>query len=227
MLGKMVAGAIVEGLALSSNMGGGFKPAWNKSDEKPRVWCDLCNKPRHTRETCWQIHGKRANWKSKSGRGRGAPTANEAETSPFTKEQMEHLQTLLKSTLQPSGISVASVAQTGNEKHALHSFLSKSTSWIIDSGASDHMTNSLHIFKSYKPCPGTNKVRIANGSLSPIAGKGSIKISEGIDLKFVLHVSQLHSNLLFVSKLSRDSNCCVIFYESRCIFQESELREDD
>ena len=23
-----------------------------RSDDKPRVWCDFCNKPRHTRETC-------------------------------------------------------------------------------------------------------------------------------------------------------------------------------
>ena len=27
-------------------------------DEKPRVWCDHCNKSCHTRETCWKLHGK-------------------------------------------------------------------------------------------------------------------------------------------------------------------------
>ena len=27
-------------------------------DDKPRVWCDPCNKPRHTHETCWKLHGK-------------------------------------------------------------------------------------------------------------------------------------------------------------------------
>ena len=38
MLGKKAAGTIVEGSALASNMGAGSsKPAWNKSDEKPRV----------------------------------------------------------------------------------------------------------------------------------------------------------------------------------------------
>ncbi|XP_062114174.1 uncharacterized protein LOC133825214 [Humulus lupulus] len=40
---------------------------------------------------------------------------------------------------------------------------------------------------------GNTKVRIANGTLAPIAGKGLVKISEGIDLKSVLHVPQLHS----------------------------------
>lgn len=39
-----------------------------KTDEWPRVWCDYCNKPRHTRETCWKIHRKPVKWKgSKPG----------------------------------------------------------------------------------------------------------------------------------------------------------------
>ena len=27
-------------------------------DDKPRVWCDYCNKPCHTHETCWKLHSK-------------------------------------------------------------------------------------------------------------------------------------------------------------------------
>ena len=64
------------------------------------------------------------------------------------------------------------------------------------------------------------KAKIANGSFSSIVGKGLIKISEMINLKFVLHVPKLACNLLSVSKLSKDSNCCVTFFESHCIFQD-------
>ena len=56
--------------------------------------------------------------------------------------------------------------------------------------------------------------------ISHLLQERSNKISEGIDLKFVLHIPKLTCNLLSVSKLSRDSNCCVIFYESHCIFQD-------
>ena len=28
-----------------------------------KLWCDHCHKPRHTWETCWEIHGKPQNWK--------------------------------------------------------------------------------------------------------------------------------------------------------------------
>lgn len=48
--------------------------------------------------------------------------------------------------------------------------------WIIDSGASDHMTHAYHLFFSYLPCTGNVKVKIAYGTLSPIGGKKSIKI---------------------------------------------------
>ncbi|RVW72934.1 hypothetical protein CK203_053082 [Vitis vinifera] len=95
MLGKKGPGVAIEGSALVTTGGGYNKAAafQRKSDERPRVWCDFCNKPCHTRENCWKIHGKPANWKGKIGDKPGraiTPTANEAETSPFTTEQMEH-----------------------------------------------------------------------------------------------------------------------------------------
>ncbi|KAJ9700568.1 hypothetical protein PVL29_006057 [Vitis rotundifolia] len=223
MLGKKGPGVAIEGSALVTTGGGYNKAAafQRKSDERPRVWCDFCNKPRHTCENCWKIHGKPANWKGKTGDKPGRaiiPTTNEAKTNPFTIEQMEHLLALLKSNSTSSTPNV-SVAYTGNELYALSCHF-KSTPWIIDFGASDHMTNSSNMFESYSPCPGNKRVRIADGNFSPIAGKGLIKTSEEIDLKSILHVPKLTCNLLSVSKLSRDSNCCVIFYESHCIFQD-------
>ncbi|KAG6515200.1 hypothetical protein ZIOFF_025585 [Zingiber officinale] len=71
-----------------------------------------------------------------------------------------------------------------------------SAAWIIDSGASDHMTNSLKLLKLYSPCLENKKFKIADGSFSPIAGKGSVQISENIDLKSVLYVPKLTCNLL-------------------------------
>ncbi|XP_072088070.1 uncharacterized protein [Arachis hypogaea] len=51
------------------------------------LWCDHCNKPRHTRETCWKIHGKPAHLKgNKPGpKIRSTPTAHEAEKSSLSK----------------------------------------------------------------------------------------------------------------------------------------------
>ncbi|XP_071920664.1 uncharacterized protein [Coffea arabica] len=235
MLGKKGPGIAVEGSALE--VASSFKTSTyqrrtgEKSSEKSQVWCDYCNKTRHTRDTCWKLHGKPPNWKNKGGEksGRGLPTANEADAGPFTKEQMEHLLMLLKSSSTSSDFPNASMAHTGIGSKALfNSFLSNSstfpTPWIIDSGASDHMTNSFKLFQSYTPCSGNKKIKVADGGFSPVAGKGSIHISKNVNLKSVLHVPKLASNLLSVSKLTKDSNCLAIFDESHCAFQDKNSR---
>lgn len=57
-------------------------------------------------------------------------------------------------------------------------------------------------------------------SLAPIAGKGLIKLSENIDLKYVLHVPKIACNLSSVSKLTKEYNCCVILCDSYFEFQD-------
>ena len=128
--------------------------------------------------------------------------ANTIEMPSLSRTQMEQLLKLLNfnpSTTAPVG----SLAQIGS--------VFSSPPWIIDSGASDHMTNLSKLFQTYVPCPGNQKIRIADGSFSPIAGKGSVPISKNITLKSVLHVPKLACNLLSVSKLCQDSNYCLIF----------------
>ncbi|KAI5388339.1 hypothetical protein KIW84_074144 [Lathyrus oleraceus] len=58
------------------------------------LWRDHSNKPRHTRETCWKIHGRPSHLKvSKLGPKvhRPFPTAHEAEKTSLRKEQVEEL----------------------------------------------------------------------------------------------------------------------------------------
>ena len=73
-------------------------------------------------------------------------------------------------------MSSGSLAQKGTLLTAL-STMSHITPWIIDSGAFDHMTNAHHLFSTYSPCIGNLKVKIADGTLSPIAGKRFIFLS--------------------------------------------------
>lgn len=206
----------IENSALAAGNVGGRN---RRSEDKPKVWCDHCNKSRHTRETCWKLHGKPANWKgSHEGKFTKNPTALEVESGPFSQEQISYIQKLLKPKSESLSAPSASVAHTGSAFSC--SFPNKSNPWIIDSGASDHMTCLSHLFHTYDPCSGHEKIRIADGSFAPIAGKGSIFLSPTVCLKSVLHVPKLACNLLSVSKLSQDSNCCVSFFDSHCVFQE-------
>ena len=62
------------------------------TEEKTRVWCDFCNKPR---ETCWKIHGKLVNWKPMERKknklgdqsNRNIAAANTAEISSLSKNR--------------------------------------------------------------------------------------------------------------------------------------------
>ena len=95
---------------------------------------------------------------------------------------------------------------------------------IIDSGATDHMIGGSKLFSSYSPCAGNKKVKIADGSLSVIAGIGTIKLTSLLTLHDVLHVPNLSCNLLSISKFTSDHLCQANFYSSYCEFQELTTR---
>ena len=68
------------------------------------------------------------------------------------------------------------------------------------------------------------KIKLADGFLSAIAGKGSISISPSLTLHEVLHVPNLSYNLLSVNKLLHDLNCQAQFFSSHCEFLDLILR---
>lgn len=59
---------------------------------------------------------------------------------------------------------------------------------------------------------------------STIFEKWSIHLTENLYLNLVFHVPNLSVDLLFVSKLTRDLKCFVIFSPSQCVFQDQTSR---
>ena len=56
---------------LALNISQGKIPTTTKGKpQKEKQWCDHCNRPYHTRETCWKIHGRPGNWKPRN-QGKG------------------------------------------------------------------------------------------------------------------------------------------------------------
>lgn len=225
---------------------GGKKLDKNRSgdnhDDKDRLFCDFCNKYRHDREHCWKLHGRPVPG-GKGGRfgGRGGFRANHttAHQSPaepispvtqsgpsssefvmLTKDEVENFRRLM-SQMSTSTAASSAFAHSGNNPTALsascHTF---SHPWIIDSGASDHMTGLSNLFSSYITCSGRQQVKIADGSLTSVSGKGSIPVTPSMSLSSVLHVPNLSTNLLSVSSLTKHLNCSVTFFPDHCVFQD-------
>ena len=66
-----------------------------------------------------------------------------------------------------------------------------SNAWILDSGATDHMTPLTDLFESYEEIAPGKHVQTADGTLLPVVGIGKLNI---------LHLGQI-SNVLHVPKL--------------------------
>ena len=90
--------------------------------------------------------------------------------------------------------------------------------WILDSGATDHMTHNSNQFKTYLPCPSNRKIVVADGATTTVAGIGDVHVTSNLVLKNVLHVPQLSTNLVSIQKLTQDLSCRVIFDASFCEF---------
>ncbi|RVW90198.1 Retrovirus-related Pol polyprotein from transposon TNT 1-94 [Vitis vinifera] len=68
--------------------------------------------------------------------------------------------------------TISNPAQKGIFSHALNVRQENHTTWIMDSGASDHMTGNLMVFHEYTPCHNNSSVRIADGTLSRALNSG-------------------------------------------------------
>ncbi|KAE8723356.1 MORC family CW-type zinc finger protein 3 isoform 2 [Hibiscus syriacus] len=196
----------------------------DRRNDRDRPICEHCNKPGHTKAKCCKLHGKlaenfSANRNSRNAKGFHASSEDASEEpkpaselSAFSKEQLEQLYQLMSShsisnTPNPSSyIASSSLAQKDTYPTAFIAS-SKSNPWIIDSGATDHMIGNSSIFSSYFPLSGNLKVKIADGSLTSIAGKGSIIISPSLTLLNVLHVPKLSCNLISVNRIIHDCKC--------------------
>lgn len=94
--------------------------------------------------------------------------------------------------------------------------------WIVDSGASDHMTCSLNLLHNVRPTPSHLNIKLPTGNTANITHIGDTVFKCGITLVNVLFVPQFTHNLLSVTKLSKDNNCEVTFKEGKCIVMDCE-----
>ena len=192
--------------------------------------CDHCNKTGHTRDHCWKLHGRPANMKQKSkGESKGFTVNQSSDTSDALKhDEIAVLRRILDkySSEQPSEQSTPSVtlAHAGMTLFTAMSAVTKSKNiWVVDSGATDHITGCRELFVDFSPKSEHAKVQVANNTYAKVMGSGKIRLSEHIILDNVLYVPDIKCNLLSVRCLAHKLNCLVIFDESACGFQDIAL----
>ena len=96
--------------------------------------------------------------------------------------------------------------------------------WVIDSGATDHMTFSEKDLSEFKK-PRTDQILNANGIEYPVEGAGNVKVTQSLVLNNTLLVPSLKTRLVSVGQITEDLNCMVIMFPDFCIFQDILTKE--
>ena len=93
-------------------------------------------------------------------------------------------------------------------------------SWIIDTGASDHMTFDFILFSNTSTLPFPVHVTLPDGSIKPVTLVDDIQLSPSLNLRNVLFVPDFKYSLLSVAKFLTDNYCCTVFYPTHRVFQD-------
>ena len=168
--------------------------------------CPYCKKTNHAEDYCWRRPGIQCRGCKQFGHierfcltdKHQQPQAQLAQVNEDTQDQEEKLFT---ATVVKEYVVAA---QNPNE-------------WLIDSGCTHHMTSRLQSFKTLDKNY-YSKVRIGDGRLVDVKGKGSMLVQTRSCTKLiidVLFVPEITYNLLSVGQLL-DKNYNLFFKNKRC-----------
>jgi hypothetical protein len=99
--------------------------------------------------------------------------------------------------------------------------------WIMDSGATHHITNALDNLHFNNQYHGSDELLVGDGSGLPImhTGKTSLKTSsQPLKLPHVLHVPQISKNLLSISSLCQTNPISVEFFSDYFLVKDLKTR---
>lgn len=134
--------------------------------------------------------------------------------------QRNHTET---SELHPLDQTTDPSSATGNTGVVLSTSTVHDTSWIIDSGATDHMTYNESLFENMTS-PSKEKVITANGESTPVMGEGTIVLTPNLSLHKCLLVPALSNHLLSVSQITEELDCVVLMFSTFCLLQDIRIQ---
>nr|GEX50639.1 hypothetical protein [Tanacetum cinerariifolium] len=145
-----------------------------------------------------------------------ASTSFGSMSASFTNEQMMKLLSLINEKLDDN--------VSGSMTNAY--MYNVNISWIIDSGANQHMIVSIkNMFNVVDISSLRLTVGHPNGTMAKITAIGSLKLTDKVVLFDVLVVPEYNINLLSVNDIIKDSKYFVGFDDSKCYIQDWKLEK--
>ncbi|XP_025983417.1 uncharacterized protein LOC114385294 [Glycine soja] len=209
-----------------------------------RKTCTYCEKLGHTIDVCYKKHGYPPGFKFNNGKtiANNVVAVEEKATDDqilpqesqelvrFSPEQYKALLALIQqpsaensASIKPQVASISSCSNNDATGIILSCEKANSTSWILDSGATDHVSSSLTNFHSYHQINPIT-VKLPNGHLVYATHLGTVQLSTFITLIDVLYVPSFTFNLISISKLVFSTNCKLIYSSNICILQDTNTK---
>ena len=143
--------------------------------------------------------------------------STETSSLQLTNAQNYQLMALLSSqvshVVQPLSDPSSTNGNTGGivlSTSSLHTVPSNTFYWILDSGASSHITCSLSVFTSFRNLH-NSFVTLPNKSRIPVLAIGTVVFATDFLLHDVFYIPSFHVNLISISALLCKTNLSIHF----------------
>ncbi|KAK9666606.1 hypothetical protein RND81_14G197700 [Saponaria officinalis] len=217
------------------------KRSWKKEFKKQKLddrWCEHCNRRGHTRETCFKLHPDlRVKYQARF------PTANNAIVQSNTECVSDGMSQKNELKVEPALVNAlykemvkmfqsqgSGVADTPFSAvnfvgkilvtNATSSVIDECrVSWIMNSGATDHMSSQKHLFRGLKSLPTPVTICLPDGTTKTVVECGNVMLNSEVTLYDVLLVPDFKHNLISVSKLLLHNGLLIEFDATKCVLQ--------
>ncbi|KAJ8626505.1 hypothetical protein MRB53_019812 [Persea americana] len=220
------------------------KPAVSSSPMPPpesrkNLVCSHCGKKGHDKPTCYRLNGlpdwlkariAARNQVSGSGTGSSAPSSNERPAGSANAVQNPGgavASSMPASDRQAFGLTLSYEQWTAvmNMFNSMQSVTDKSgmnSSWILDTGASSHMTGDSALLRDITDVKFVS-ITLTDGRVSFATKEGRLYMGD-FCLSHVLLVPYLSCNLLSFAQLARDIRLLVLLTDKLVVLQEIHTR---
>ncbi|GAA0161672.1 hypothetical protein LIER_39276 [Lithospermum erythrorhizon] len=196
--------------------------------ERSKLSCTHYRQTGHYTSTCFKLHGYPPWWEERrqgksrpqgapAGRGRGAssPMLAAAMTvgPPAECSGADSI-----AALKPDQVRVL-MNMIRNQQTESMTGESSSNCWILDTGASHHVTgnrSSLLAAREIRSCP----IDLPDGHSAMATLEGRVRLPGGLMLLHVFYVPKFTCNLISVAQLIDDTSCYVQFTNELCLIRD-------
>ncbi|CAL9219005.1 unnamed protein product [Arabidopsis halleri] len=223
------------------------RPRFRPDDRDLNVVCSNCRRTGHRAEGCFQLLGYPEWWgdrpRDRVGRGRGSPSSTGS-----TRGRGGAARVNVARAVEQTEVGVANAAITDSDRSTVigltdEQWLSvkrvmsaatvdaseqmsgniSSISWILDTGATHHLTCKKGILRNVRKSTPT-QIMLADGRIVVSKTVGTVVLNSHLSLVEVFYIENFGFDLISVTHLMEENDCVMQLSVPFCVLQDRTTR---